>query len=97
MTESSAAASVEVGRLPYGSTAGGGRDVVASRSRAAAASGVIGESGAGKTQAFLAVMGLLPANARVTGSARLDGVDSARCAAPRVRGRRSGDDLPGSR
>ena len=32
--------------------------------------GVIGESGAGKTQAFLAMMGLLPPNARVTGRAR---------------------------
>jgi peptide/nickel transport system ATP-binding protein len=37
--------------------------------------GVIGESGAGKTQAFLAMMGLLPAQARVTGQASLEGVD----------------------
>src|SRR5262245_58008069 len=35
--------------------------------------GVVGESGAGKSQAFLAVMGLLPPNARVSGSVRFDG------------------------
>jgi oligopeptide transport system ATP-binding protein len=35
--------------------------------------GVIGESGAGKTQAFLALMDLLPERARVSGNARLDG------------------------
>ena len=33
--------------------------------------GVVGESGAGKTQLFLATLGLLPATARVTGSACL--------------------------
>ena len=33
--------------------------------------GVVGESGAGKTQLFLATLGLLPATARVTGSAYL--------------------------
>ncbi|MGB6488313.1 MAG: ABC transporter ATP-binding protein [Steroidobacteraceae bacterium] len=35
--------------------------------------GVVGESGAGKTQLFLATLGLLPATARVTGSAWLGG------------------------
>jgi peptide/nickel transport system ATP-binding protein len=35
--------------------------------------GIVGESGAGKSQALLAVMGLLPRNARVRGSARLQG------------------------
>jgi peptide/nickel transport system ATP-binding protein len=33
--------------------------------------GVVGESGAGKTQLFLATLGLLPSTARVTGSAHL--------------------------
>ncbi|MBP8921787.1 MAG: ABC transporter ATP-binding protein, partial [Micropruina sp.] len=35
--------------------------------------GIIGESGSGKTVTALAVMGLLPDNARATGSVRLDG------------------------
>jgi oligopeptide transport system ATP-binding protein len=35
--------------------------------------GVVGESGAGKSQSFLAVMGLLAANATVQGEASLDG------------------------
>jgi oligopeptide transport system ATP-binding protein len=35
--------------------------------------GIVGESGAGKTQALLALMGLLPAGARVRGSLRFEG------------------------
>jgi peptide/nickel transport system ATP-binding protein len=35
--------------------------------------GIVGESGAGKSQALLAVMGLLPPNARTRGSIRFDG------------------------
>lgn len=35
--------------------------------------GIVGESGAGKSQALLAVMGLLPPDARVQGSARFEG------------------------
>ena len=35
--------------------------------------GIVGESGAGKTQTAMAVMGLLPANARISGSVRFDG------------------------
>ncbi|HEX4649813.1 MAG TPA: ATP-binding cassette domain-containing protein, partial [Steroidobacteraceae bacterium] len=51
--------------------------------------GVIGASGAGKSQLFLAVMGLLPANARVGGSARFLGTELiglSRRALDRVRG-----------
>jgi len=50
--------------------------------------GVIGESGAGKSQAFLAMMGLLPSQARVTGRAHLEGVDLLGSGASTVRGRR---------
>jgi oligopeptide/dipeptide ABC transporter ATP-binding protein len=37
--------------------------------------GVVGESGAGKTQTALAIMGLLPANARVHGGVSFDGTE----------------------
>jgi oligopeptide/dipeptide ABC transporter ATP-binding protein len=37
--------------------------------------GVVGESGAGKSQAFLAALGLLPPNGRVAGHARLGPLD----------------------
>ncbi|HEU4779043.1 MAG TPA: ABC transporter ATP-binding protein [Steroidobacteraceae bacterium] len=50
--------------------------------------GIIGESGAGKTQAFLAMMGLLPANARVAGRASLEGHDLLGPSATTLRGRR---------
>jgi oligopeptide/dipeptide ABC transporter ATP-binding protein len=50
--------------------------------------GVIGESGAGKSQIFLALLGLLPASARVTGSARLGDVSLLEGGAGAVRGRR---------
>src|SRR3954471_17293274 len=49
--------------------------------------GVIGESGAGKTQAFLALMGLLTERARVSGSARLEGADMLGGAGRGVRAR----------
>jgi peptide/nickel transport system ATP-binding protein len=50
--------------------------------------GVIGESGAGKTQAFLGLLGLLPREAVVTGSAQLDGGELIGPGADAVRGRR---------
>jgi oligopeptide/dipeptide ABC transporter ATP-binding protein len=50
--------------------------------------GVIGESGAGKSQAFLALLGLTPANARVAGSARLGKDELLGAAAGHLRGRR---------
>ncbi len=57
--------------------------------------GVIGESGAGKSQIFLAMLGLTPPVARVTGSARLqaatltDTVELIGAGAAQVRGRRA--------
>ena len=50
--------------------------------------GIIGESGAGKTQAFLAMMGLLPPQARIGGRARLEGHDLLGPAAATLRGRK---------
>jgi len=50
--------------------------------------GVIGESGAGKTQAFLSLLGLLPPQARVTGRAELDGVPLLEPAGASLRGRK---------
>ncbi len=62
-------------------------DAVSLRVAPAECIGIVGESGSGKTQLFLAVMGLLAANARVQGRVRFEGVDLADAAAlNRVRG-----------
>jgi peptide/nickel transport system ATP-binding protein len=50
--------------------------------------GVIGESGAGKSQVFLALLGLLPRSARVTGSARFAETSLLGGGAASLRGRR---------
>jgi oligopeptide transport system ATP-binding protein len=47
--------------------------------------GIVGESGAGKSQALLAVMGLLAPNARVSGRARLAGEELIGASAQRLR------------
>jgi len=55
--------------------------------------GVVGESGAGKTQLFLATLGLLPRAARVTGSAYLGGgplIGRGQKELDRIRGARVG-------
>jgi peptide/nickel transport system ATP-binding protein len=59
--------------VAYGATCA--VDAVSLELRPGRCLGVIGESGAGKTQAFLAMMGLLPPQARVSGHAHLEGVD----------------------
>src|SRR5690348_4702871 len=55
--------------------------------------GVVGESGAGKSQAFLAIMGLLASNGRVSGQAIFGGTDLIGRSAvdlDRIRGARIG-------
>ncbi|MDH5260787.1 MAG: ABC transporter ATP-binding protein [Gammaproteobacteria bacterium] len=55
--------------------------------------GIVGESGSGKSQTALALLGLLPANATMSGSVRFDGEELANAGARQlnsVRGRRIG-------
>ena len=72
--------------VAYGATCA--VDAVSLELRRGRCLGVIGESGAGKTQAFLAMMGLLPPQARVSGRASLEGVDLLGDAALNLRGQR---------
>jgi oligopeptide transport system ATP-binding protein len=53
--------------------------------------GIVGESGSGKSQTAMAMMGLLPPNARIAGAARYDGCDLLRL------GRRALNRLRGDR
>jgi oligopeptide/dipeptide ABC transporter ATP-binding protein len=72
--------------VAYGATSA--VEAVSLELRAGRCLGVIGESGAGKTQAFLAMMGLLPAQARIAGRAHLAGTDLLGAGARSLRGQR---------
>src|SRR5215472_13897023 len=50
--------------------------------------GVVGESGSGKTMLALAVLGLQPRTAQVTGTIKLDGAELGRADWQRIRGDR---------
>jgi oligopeptide/dipeptide ABC transporter ATP-binding protein len=52
---------------------------------------IVGESGSGKTVSSRALMGLLPASATVTGSARIDGVELVGMPEPEMRRHRGAD------
>jgi ABC-type microcin C transport system duplicated ATPase subunit YejF len=60
---------------------------------------LVGESGSGKSVSAMAILGLLPANARIGGQIRLAGrslLDANAAELRALRGARGLDDLPGA-
>src|SRR5688572_14289203 len=90
-------AMLQIDQLSVSYPAGGGMltavDAVSLQVSRGECLGVVGESGAGKSQVFLAAMGLLADNAQLSGRVRFDAVDLLGLRRPqldRIRGARIG-------